>query len=174
MFCAPAQSASLISLLTCSNGVLVLMPFPPTKIQLSLNPSVLITELPRSEISCRASSLSLRNRGRAMCEDVHREENSETPEAAKVLCCWIVECSHHHDGPVLNLLQEFDQRHHICSKRKCSIMYTMPEIFDLNFVFKGKYSPPAHISKEAVFTSVPVFPVVGRTMQTTRMKTSNK
>lgn len=47
---------------TCSNGLFVLMPFPPTKIQLSLKPKVLIIELPRSEIRCLASSLSLQKK----------------------------------------------------------------------------------------------------------------
>lgn len=47
---------------TCSNGLLVLMPFPPTKIQLSLKPRLLIAVLPRSAISFLASSLSLQNK----------------------------------------------------------------------------------------------------------------
>lgn len=48
-----------VGYITCSNGLFVLMPFPPTKIQLSLKPKVLITELPRSAIRRLASSLSL-------------------------------------------------------------------------------------------------------------------
>lgn len=45
--------------ITCSKGLFVLMPFPPTKIQLSLKPRALITELPRLEMRLLASSLSL-------------------------------------------------------------------------------------------------------------------
>lgn len=48
--------------ITCSNGLFVLMPFPPTKIQLSLKPNELITELPSSEMRRRASSLSLQEK----------------------------------------------------------------------------------------------------------------
>lgn len=52
-------NVGFVGYITCSNGLFVLMPFPPTKIQLSLKPKVLIIELPRSEIRCLASSLSL-------------------------------------------------------------------------------------------------------------------
>jgi len=45
--------------LTCSKGVLVLMPLPPTKIQLSRNFRLVATELPSSEMSFLASSFSL-------------------------------------------------------------------------------------------------------------------
>lgn len=98
------------------------------------------------------------------CEDVGGEENSEKSVAVKVLCCRIIECSHHHDGPLLDLLQEIDQRNHFCSKRKCSIMYTLCLFFFPYFVFKGKYSPPSHISKDAVFRGSPVLPVGGGAM----------
>lgn len=61
--------------ITCSNGLFVLMPFPPKKIQLSLKPKVPITELPRSEIRCLASSLSLQ-----------RERNKKDPHYFLVTC----------------------------------------------------------------------------------------
>lgn len=92
------------------------------------------------------------------------EENAEKSAAVKVLCCRIVKRSHYHDGPLLDLLQEFDHRSHICGERKRSVMYTLPKMFYFNFVFKGKYSPPAHMSKDAVFRSSPVLPVGGGTM----------
>lgn len=44
---------------TCSNGLLVLIPFPPQKTQLSLKPRLVTDVLPNSAISFRASSLSL-------------------------------------------------------------------------------------------------------------------
>lgn len=44
---------------TCSNGLLVLIPFPPQKTQLSLKPRLVMDVLPNSAISLRASSLSL-------------------------------------------------------------------------------------------------------------------
>lgn len=43
--------------------------------------------------------------------------------AVTVLCCWIIKGCHHDDGPLLDLLQEFDQRSHLCSKRKSIVMY---------------------------------------------------
>lgn len=49
----------IIFIVTCSNGLLVLIPFPPTKIQLSRKPTLLMDELPRSAINFLASSLSL-------------------------------------------------------------------------------------------------------------------
>lgn len=51
-----------VGCVTCSNGLFVLMPFPPTKIQLSLKPKLVITELPKSAISFLASSLSLHDK----------------------------------------------------------------------------------------------------------------
>lgn len=44
---------------TCSKGLLVLIPFPPQKTQLSLKPRLVMDVLPSSAISFRASSLSL-------------------------------------------------------------------------------------------------------------------
>ena len=44
---------------TCSKGLFVLMPFPPTKIQLSLKPRLLMLVLPSSEIRAFASSFNL-------------------------------------------------------------------------------------------------------------------
>lgn len=64
-----------VASITCSNGLFVLMPFPPTKIQLSLKPNVLITELPSSEIRCLASSLSL-------------QEKEEWHHFSKPRCSW--------------------------------------------------------------------------------------
>ena len=51
---------------TCSNGLLVLIPFPPTKIQLSRKPKLSISELPRSAISFLASTVSLHNKRRQL------------------------------------------------------------------------------------------------------------
>lgn len=47
---------------TCSNGLLVLMPFPPTKIQLSLKARAPTAVLPSSAISFLASSFSLQGK----------------------------------------------------------------------------------------------------------------
>lgn len=52
---------------TCSNGLLVLIPFPPQKTQLSLKPRLVMDVLPNSAISLRASSLSL-EQTREVCE----------------------------------------------------------------------------------------------------------
>lgn len=132
--------------ITCSNGVFVLMPFPPTKIQLSLKPRVLITELPRSEIKRRASSLSLRNRGRPTWTAGHvsnnaghvtgnrkqcgrgKRGNTLSMDRKKVLCCWIIERSHHHYRPILDFLQEFDERDHICATIN-SVMHVCSKTF---------------------------------------------
>lgn len=64
-------NVGFVGYITCSNGLFVLMPFPPTKIQLSLKPKVLIIELPRSEIRCLASSLSLPKRKRKKEDRYH-------------------------------------------------------------------------------------------------------
>lgn len=52
--------------ITCSNGLLVLIPLPPQKTQLSLKPRLVIDELPNSAISFRASSFNL-EKNREVC-----------------------------------------------------------------------------------------------------------
>lgn len=53
-----------VGCVTCSNGLFVLMPFPPRKIQLSLKPKLVTAVLPKSAISFLASSLSLQVKDR--------------------------------------------------------------------------------------------------------------
>lgn len=50
--------------LTCSKGLLVLIPFPPQKTQLSRKPRLVMDVLPSSPMSRRASSVSLKERTR--------------------------------------------------------------------------------------------------------------
>lgn len=50
---------SLKGKFTCSKGLFVLIPLPPTNTQLSLKPSMLMLELPKSAIRFLASSFSL-------------------------------------------------------------------------------------------------------------------
>lgn len=104
------------------------MPFPPTKIQLSLKPNVLITELPSSEIRCLASSLSLQEKEDGhyfnipQCSQHYRfltikfSKKRDFVEKKSSLGWRIIERSHQHNCAILDFLEKFNHGGHIYTR----------------------------------------------------------
>lgn len=100
---------------TFSNKFFLPAPFAPTNSQLSLNPRELMLVLPSSAISFFAS-LSNLSKWVSSCQSLQLFFYVLS-WGGGILCCRFIKRRYQHDGADLDVLQEGDERFHLCREK---------------------------------------------------------